>query len=91
MIVRIDKSGEDQEPVQVDIRGPRLLAGMSGRTVEDTGYAIACDLDRRTQSVPRSHGTPGSANDLRTFIERITILDPHWKSLAARKLYSWLK
>jgi hypothetical protein len=91
MIVRIDKSREDQEPVQVDIRGPRRRAGKSEREIEDTGDAITFDLYRRAPRVPGSYGAPGSANDQLTFLMQMAILDHHWVSHSARELHPWLK
>jgi hypothetical protein len=45
MIVGVDEARKNQVPVQVYVFGPGRRIGECGREVEDTGYAIASDLD----------------------------------------------
>jgi hypothetical protein len=75
MIMRVDESWEDHEPVEVYVCGPGSVVGKSRREVGDARYSIARDLNRRMRSGPRPYGIPRSANYELTFRDQMTILD----------------
>jgi hypothetical protein len=83
MIVCIYESREEQEPVQVYIGGLMGRFAQSRWGVEDTRYAIACDLNRRMRRDPRAHGAPGSANYELTFRDQRIFLNCHGASLSS--------
>jgi hypothetical protein len=62
VIVRIHEAGQEQESAEVDQWGFRFDAGQTGRGAQDTGDAVASDLNRGMRSLSRSEGASSTAN-----------------------------